>query len=102
VQVPFASCNAAADLLINWFDPNELKHVVGGEKWWQVRGLDGIDAEWIAEKEFLIDSEVAAQPGGKKKKRNKSEETLSRMEHLESVMVNASQSCMLFNSADNL
>jgi hypothetical protein len=26
-----------------------LKKVVGGEKWWQVRGLAGIEAEWIAQ-----------------------------------------------------
>lgn len=53
VRVPLQSCNQAADLLTQWFGPEDLKRVVGGEKWWQVRGLDGIDAEWIAEKSHL-------------------------------------------------
>lgn len=26
----------------------EFRRVVGGERWWQVRGLDGLEAEWIA------------------------------------------------------
>jgi hypothetical protein len=28
----------------------EFKRVVGGERWWQVRGLDGLEAEWVAMK----------------------------------------------------
>ncbi|KAG8741808.1 hypothetical protein FRC10_002407 [Ceratobasidium sp. 414] len=62
-RVPLSSCNDAADLLIkllhqtstpsgsNFSDEEadaEFKRVVGGERWWQVRGLDGIEAEWIA------------------------------------------------------
>ena len=80
------SCNRAADLLIEWFGPEDLKTVVGGEKWWQVRGLDGVDAEWITEKEFL----------GEKAAKNPLNRTLStedenilRMEHLDIVMVSA-------------
>jgi hypothetical protein len=47
--------------------------------------LDGIEAEWITEKEFLSDFKDPAQ-NGKKKRRSQSEEIISRMEHLESVM----------------
>lgn len=48
--VPLACCNKAADILIDWFDPEELRTIVGGERWWQVRGLEGVQAEWVAMK----------------------------------------------------
>lgn len=62
-RIPLSSCNDAADMLItllrrtstpsgsNFSEEEadaEFKRVVGGEKWWQVRGLDGLEAEWIA------------------------------------------------------
>ncbi|KAF8969460.1 hypothetical protein BDZ97DRAFT_1653726 [Flammula alnicola] len=85
VTIPLSSCNAAADVLIEWFGPQELKHVVGGERWWQVRGLNGIDGEWIAELED-IDSEieVKVQDG---KKLNTEEANILRMEKLDKVML---------------
>lgn len=46
--IPPSSCQVAADKLIEYFGPEDLKKVVGGEKWWQVRGLNGIEAEWVA------------------------------------------------------
>lgn len=82
VVIPLATCNKAADILINWFGPEELRSVVGGERWWQVRGLDGIDAEWVTEKEFLTERKDDA-----KKKSPTDEETIKRMEELERVMV---------------
>ncbi|KAG9047560.1 hypothetical protein FS837_002023 [Tulasnella sp. UAMH 9824] len=50
VTIPLPCCNKAADILIDWFGSEQLKEVVGGEKWWQVRGLEGVQAEWIAMK----------------------------------------------------
>lgn len=82
VLIPLASCNKAADVLIDWFGPEELKQVVGGEKWWQVRGLDGIEAEWVTEKEYLREDVTIP------KKLNSTDENILRMEHLETVMVN--------------
>ncbi|KAJ7590893.1 Alpha/Beta hydrolase protein [Mycena floridula] len=80
VRIPLSTCNSAADILISWFSPEELKLVVGGERWWQVRGLDGIDAEWVTEKEYLSDSipdkSLAAN-----------ETTIRRMECLDKVML---------------
>ena len=70
--------------MIEWFGPDDLKYVVGGHKWWQVRGLDGIDAEWITEREFLEDLEGDKIP---ERKLGWEEETVLRMEHLETVMV---------------
>ncbi|KAF7301841.1 AB hydrolase superfamily protein C4A8.06c [Mycena indigotica] len=56
VSIPLTTCNASADYLIDWFGPEELKSVVGGERWWQVRGLQGVDAEWITQKHLLPDT----------------------------------------------
>ena len=84
VLIPLQTCNRAADLLIEWFGPEDLRTVVGGEKWWQVRGLDGIDAEWIAQKEYL--SERPAQTVGGPKL-SAEDTNILRMEHLETVMV---------------
>lgn len=62
---------------------------MGGERWWQVRGLDGIDAEWITEREYL-------RPANAKKdaeimpKISDSNKDILRMEHLETVMVRLS------------
>lgn len=47
--VPIESCNQAADILKGYFGPDDLKTLVGGEKWWQVRGIAGVEAEWIAQ-----------------------------------------------------
>jgi len=71
-------------VLIDWFGPDDLKYVVGGHKWWQVRGLDGVDAEWITEREFLRDLDGDNIP---EKKLWWEEETVLKMEHLETVMV---------------
>ncbi|TFK55444.1 alpha/beta-hydrolase [Heliocybe sulcata] len=81
VVIPFKSCNNAADVLIDWFGPDDLKNVVGGERWWQVRGLDGIEAEWITEKEYLSDG--APEKG---KKVDWATRLIKQMDHLESVM----------------
>ncbi|THH16438.1 hypothetical protein EW146_g4194 [Bondarzewia mesenterica] len=82
-MVSLSSCNRAADLLIDWFGPEQLKTVVGGERWWQVRGLDGIAAEWITEWRFLNGAKVA-QDG---ERLDDGEETIRKMENLESVML---------------
>lgn len=81
VCIPLRSCNDAADILINWFGPDELKAVVGGERWWQVRGLDGVDGEWITQKDYLSDKKVCAG-----RKLSDDEETIVRMENLDRVM----------------
>ncbi|TFY53878.1 hypothetical protein EVG20_g9931, partial [Dentipellis fragilis] len=81
VLVPFTSCNRAADLLIEWFGPEDLVKIVGGERWWQVRGLDGVEAEWIAERKFLNIDEL-----DKEKKFKEDKDGILRMEKLESVM----------------
>ena len=56
--------------------------VVGGERWWQIRGLDGVDAEWITQKEFLSDKDV-----DKEGKLSTEDANILRMEHLETVLV---------------
>ncbi|KAN0066065.1 hypothetical protein ACQY0O_000158 [Thecaphora frezii] len=48
-MVPMASCFQAAELLKQYFGPQDLTDLVGGDKWWQVRGIAGVHAEWIAQ-----------------------------------------------------
>ncbi|KAI0919010.1 hypothetical protein AcV5_002037 [Taiwanofungus camphoratus] len=49
--VPMSCCDDAATYLIKALGGEEVtKRVVGGTKWWQVRGVGGIDAEWITAK----------------------------------------------------
>ncbi|KAI1785206.1 alpha/beta-hydrolase [Ganoderma leucocontextum] len=49
--VPMSCCDEAATHLIKALGGEEItKRVVGGTKWWQVRGVKGVDAEWIVAK----------------------------------------------------
>lgn len=83
MTIPLSTCNNAADALIEWFGPKELKDVVGGERWWQVRGLSGVDAEWVAEKRD-VNNALAEE---KKPGTDHTEANIACMEHLDSVMV---------------
>lgn len=48
IALSLRCCDAAADLLIEAFGGVEIaRSVAGGVRWWQVRGLEGIPAEWI-------------------------------------------------------
>ncbi|KAI0066158.1 alpha/beta-hydrolase [Artomyces pyxidatus] len=78
IRIPLSSCNSAADLLVDWFGPEDLAKVVGGERWWQVRGIDGVDAEWITEKKYLSHD----GKGG-----SSNEEKIKSMDKLEPVML---------------
>ncbi|MCO5549650.1 hypothetical protein L7F22_003123 [Adiantum nelumboides] len=49
--IPIDSCDESAKLLIKYFGDDDLRHLVGGRLWWQVRGLRGVQAEWIAMKQ---------------------------------------------------
>ncbi|GAC96163.1 candidate lipase/esterase [Pseudozyma hubeiensis SY62] len=48
VIIPMESCDKAAKLLVEHLGPNDLEKLVGGEKWWQLRPLPGVQGEWIA------------------------------------------------------
>ncbi|KAG6897533.1 hypothetical protein C0992_000518 [Termitomyces sp. T32_za158] len=49
--VPMTSCDEAARILITAFGGKEAaQRIVGGVKWWQVRGINGVDAQWITAK----------------------------------------------------
>jgi len=42
-------CNEAAQLLIKTLGGEEMcRRLVGGTKWWQVRGVQGVHGQWIA------------------------------------------------------
>lgn len=46
--------------MIDWFGQEDLAKSIGGEKWWQIRGLSGIEAEWIAQSSDFRDAKSAA------------------------------------------
>ncbi|KAI6046335.1 hypothetical protein EDC04DRAFT_2630038 [Pisolithus marmoratus] len=49
--IPVSCCDEAANYLIEALGGEDhAKRIVGGTKWWQVRGIPGIDAEWITSK----------------------------------------------------
>ncbi|EJD08013.1 alpha/beta-hydrolase [Fomitiporia mediterranea MF3/22] len=51
VRIPMSICNDAARYLIETLGGEEItRRVVGGTKWWQVRGIRGVDAQWIVAK----------------------------------------------------
>jgi len=57
-----SSCDEAAVYLIKAFRGEEvMKRVVGGTKWWQVRGIRGLDAEWISAKKHWQDAQRRAK-----------------------------------------
>ena len=94
VLIPFKTCNKAADTLMQWFSsPEELKTIVGGSRWWQVRGLDGLEAEWVTEKSFLDYDGVQDQAKKVNKDGQKLKDTekeILAMDGLERVMVSIS------------
>lgn len=50
--VPMSSCDDAAKILITALGgEEEARRITGGLKWWQVRGVQGVDAQWITAKE---------------------------------------------------
>lgn len=66
VLIPVSCCDEAAPYLIQALGGEEhAKHIVGGTKWWQVRGIPGIDAEWM----------TARKDWQEAKKRNKSSQS---------------------------
>lgn len=87
--IPLVCCNKAADVLIDWFGPEQLKKVVGGERWWQVRGLQGIQGEWIAMKRDWAELRRAEKAGMRPEKGqgHASDVYSDRMNDLESVIV---------------
>lgn len=66
--IPMASCDEAAVYLIKAFRGEQvMKKVVGGTKWWQVRGIRGLDAEWISAKKDWQDEKRRAKEQTRRK-----------------------------------
>ncbi|TFK74645.1 alpha/beta-hydrolase [Pluteus cervinus] len=58
VTVPLSCCDKAANILINTLGGEaHLKETIGGIRWWQVRGVEGIDAQWITAKKDWQEAE---------------------------------------------
>ena len=88
-QIRLPCCNKAADILIDWFGPDELRKVVGGERWWQVRGLEGVQAEWVAMKRDWDKLEKAEKRAKRSNTGSGQTSTLfsERLDHLRKVVV---------------
>ncbi|KAI0260170.1 hypothetical protein BC834DRAFT_561739 [Gloeopeniophorella convolvens] len=64
LNVPISCCDEAAQHLIKAMGGEEVvKQTVGGTKWWQVRGIQGVDSEWIATKKDWQQSERRREKG---------------------------------------
>ncbi|KAJ7772099.1 hypothetical protein DFH07DRAFT_803704 [Mycena maculata] len=49
--VPLSCCDEAAQILITALGGEDsARRIVGGCKWWQVRGIHGVDAQWVTAK----------------------------------------------------
>lgn len=56
--IPLSTCHEAAKHLIQVLGgPEQARKIAGGTEWWQVRGIRGIEGEWIAEKKQLKEEE---------------------------------------------
>lgn len=49
VMIPMESCDEAAQLLIRYFGPEQIQTLIGGARWWQMRTVAGLPAEWISQ-----------------------------------------------------
>ncbi|KAF9560975.1 alpha/beta-hydrolase [Agrocybe pediades] len=57
ILVPISCCDDAAPYLIKALGGEEVaRRLVGGIKWWQVRGINGVDAQWLTSKKDWEDS----------------------------------------------
>lgn len=71
-MIPLSSCNQAASILIQALGGEQkATEITGGTRWWQVRGLKGIDANWIAVKKDWESAKVERE----KRKQSTSEKT---------------------------
>lgn len=63
VTIDLTSCNRAAEILVAVLGEEAINNIVGGRKWWTVRGLDGVEGEWVAMRADLNEvSPNALQP----------------------------------------
>ncbi|KAG8887205.1 hypothetical protein FRB98_000367 [Tulasnella sp. 332] len=86
--IPLECCNKSADVLIDWFGQEQLNNLVGGERWWQVRGLRGVQGEWIAMKRDWAQLRQAEKQGMRPEKGHgyASNVYSDRLNELESVL----------------
>ncbi|KAJ3927816.1 MAG: hypothetical protein NXY57DRAFT_903201 [Lentinula lateritia] len=81
VRVPMSSCDEAAKYLITALGGQELAvKLVGGVKWWQVRSLDGVDAQWITAKKDWQEAKRRYQDRGNTQRDEKHEPMLDQSE----------------------
>ncbi|PLW09588.1 hypothetical protein PCASD_20257 [Puccinia coronata f. sp. avenae] len=80
VSISASTCSSAAEYLIAAFGPDELRNLIGGKQWWQLRGnKDGsVEGEWIAMKRDLPRSPSSHSMSPSPSKRSPSSSGLER------------------------
>ena len=48
--IPLSLCDRAASIITDLLGTEGVLKVLGGRKWWTLRGAEGVEAEWIAMK----------------------------------------------------
>ncbi|KIK71239.1 hypothetical protein GYMLUDRAFT_235590 [Collybiopsis luxurians FD-317 M1] len=82
VRVPMSSCDAAAEHLITALGGRDVaQKLIGGVKWWQVRSIDGVDAQWITAKKDWQEAKRRYKEREKTRRDAKDEPTSDRSEN---------------------
>ncbi|KAA1109852.1 hypothetical protein PGTUg99_035829 [Puccinia graminis f. sp. tritici] len=101
VSIPASTCSSAAEYLTAAFGPDEIKNLIGGRQWWQLRGnKDGsVEGEWIAMKRDLPRSPSSRSVSRSSSKRSPSPATAPRgASHPKSPEVPAPRRKSIFGS----
>ncbi|KAF8841752.1 alpha/beta-hydrolase [Paxillus ammoniavirescens] len=68
IMVPMSCCDEAAMLIIQALGGEEhVTRLVGGTKWWQVRGITGVTGEWVTTKKDWEEAKKRRKAFEKKK-----------------------------------
>lgn len=101
VSIPASTCSSAAEYLTAAFGPDEIKNLIGGRQWWQLRGnKDGsVEGEWIAMKRDLPRSPSSRSMSRSSSKRSPSPApTQGRSSHSKSPEVSITRRKTIFGS----
>ncbi|KAH9485586.1 AB hydrolase superfamily protein C4A8.06c [Psilocybe cubensis] len=71
VLVPMSCCEDAAPYLITALGGEDVaQRLVGGVKWWQVRGVNGVDAQWLTARKDWQDAKRRHKKRQQQSKKN--------------------------------
>lgn len=98
--IPLSCCSLAAGHLVEAFGGvEEARRQVGGSEWWQVRGLKGVEAEWIVVKRDWAEREKEEKKRERERKGKEKENETVEEENPEEQMEGEGMDemkCMLY------